>query len=59
MIGESATVQCPYCFEWVEIFVEPDLRGEMVFDCEVCCRPWQVKITWDSGQPHVLVSRAQ
>lgn len=56
---QIATVQCPYCFEWVEIQVEPDLRGEMVFDCEVCCRPWLVRISWEGGQPQVSVSRAQ
>ncbi len=59
MFGEVTRVQCPYCFEWVEIQIEPDLSGEMVFDCEVCCRPWAVHITWDGGQPRVVVRRAQ
>ncbi len=53
------TIQCVYCFEMCEIFVEPDVRGSMVQDCEVCCRPWQLYVSWDDGQPHVDVQRAQ
>ena len=35
-------VQCPYCGEAVEIYVEPDVSGMFVQDCEVCCNPWRV-----------------
>lgn len=35
---------CPYCGETVEVFLEADLRGELVQDCEVCCNPWQLDI---------------
>jgi hypothetical protein len=31
----------------VEIVFEEDLEGDMVWDCEVCCRPWNVKIHRD------------
>ena len=41
---ESARVHCPYCGEPVEIVFEEDLEGDMVWDCEVCCRPWSVNI---------------
>lgn len=46
---ESAPVVivCPYCGESVEILVEPDLLGETVYDCEVCCRPWRLTVTRD------------
>jgi len=37
-------VDCPYCGETVEIALESDLAGEMVWDCEVCCRPWRLVI---------------
>lgn len=40
----STMVHCPYCGENVEILVEDDLGGEMVWDCEVCCRPWSLLI---------------
>lgn len=53
------TVQCPYCFEFVDIYLEPDVRGSMVQDCEVCCRPWQLEVSWENGEPRVNVRRAQ
>jgi hypothetical protein len=37
-------VTCPYCGEQVEIFVEDDVRGSFVQDCEVCCNPWRVRV---------------
>jgi hypothetical protein len=40
-------VNCPYCGESVEIVFEEDLEGEMIWDCEVCCRPWSVAIMRD------------
>jgi hypothetical protein len=53
-------VQCPYCGEWVEIAIEPDVWGTLVQDCEVCCQPWQLTITRDrDGDPDVKVERAQ
>jgi hypothetical protein len=50
-------VSCPYCGERVEIFVEPDLMGTLVQDCEVCCRPWQVRVGYDDGERYVEVIR--
>jgi hypothetical protein len=53
-------VQCPYCYEiqWLEI--ESDERGEMVQDCEVCCRPWRVRVSWSRDhEPQAMVDRAQ
>ena len=35
-------VTCPYCGEHVEVYVEPDVRGTFVQDCEVCCKPIEV-----------------
>lgn len=51
-------VTCPYCGENVEIYLEPDLTGTFVQDCEVCCNPWQVRITYDDGERYVDVGRA-
>jgi hypothetical protein len=50
-------VTCPYCGEQVEIYLEPDVMGTLVQDCEVCCRPWQVRVGYDDGQRYVDVSR--
>lgn len=37
-------VVCPYCGETVEIFLEDDVAGEMVYDCAVCCNPWRLLV---------------
>lgn len=59
-MDDVAHVQCPYCFEWVEIVVDPDTRGELVQDCEVCCRPWRMLVRRRrDGSPVVTVERAQ
>ena len=44
----GAAVDCPYCGETVEIALDPGsgTRQEYVEDCQVCCRPWQVHVTY-------------
>ena len=51
-------VVCPYCGERATIYIEPDVRGSLVQDCEVCCNPWLVRITRDRDGRHVDLSRA-
>jgi hypothetical protein len=45
----SAVVDCPYCGESVEITLDPSSGRSQryVEDCAVCCRPWQVTLTYD------------
>jgi hypothetical protein len=50
---------CPYCGEELEIWIEPDVNGSFVQDCEVCCNPWLVSVTAGYGdERYVSVSRA-
>lgn len=51
------SVSCPYCGEQQEIYLEPDVMGTLVQDCEVCCRPWQVQVGYDDGTRYVEVRR--
>jgi len=51
-------VTCPYCGEQIEIYVEPDVRGSFVQDCEVCCNPWRVSVSRDEAGRTVEVGRA-
>ena len=37
-------VTCPYCGETVEIYLESDVEGHFVQDCEVCCNPWEIDL---------------
>lgn len=52
---DSHNVDCPYCGERVEIALEDDLAGEMVWDCEVCCRPWRLFARGSGEDRHVEV----
>ena len=54
----SFDVTCPYCGEHLEIFVEDDVRGSFVQDCEVCCNPWLVRVTRGPAGTDVSVGRA-
>ena len=55
---DEFTVVCPYCGEEVQIFVEDDVRGSFVQDCEVCCNPWLVRVTQSADGRDVSVGRA-
>ncbi|HEX3703068.1 MAG TPA: CPXCG motif-containing cysteine-rich protein [Vicinamibacterales bacterium] len=58
MDDDAFLVTCPYCGEEVEIYVEPDVSGSFVQDCEVCCNPWRVRVSGSRGERDVDVSRA-
>ena len=51
------TVTCPYCGEDGEIYLEADVHGSFVQDCEVCCNPWLVRVTRDIEGRTVELSR--
>ena len=55
---DSFLVSCPYCGEEIELYLEPDTRGDLVQDCEVCCNPWLVRVLDEDGERDVVVSRA-
>ncbi len=42
---------CPYCNEKISILIDPSLSHQQyIEDCEVCCRPITVSITWNSEE---------
>ena len=51
-------IPCPYCGEDVDVYLEPDVRGSLVQDCEVCCNPWRLRIAVENGERYVDVVRA-
>ena len=57
-MDDQFQVTCPYCGEEVEIYLEPDVSGTFVQDCEVCCNPWRVHVTGDGDGRSVDVTRA-
>lgn len=52
---DSALVQCPYCWETLEVSVDPSVpEQEYVEDCQVCCQPILLTIHQDEQRvPHV------
>lgn len=56
---DTVRVRCPYCHEWIDLYVDPDVRGIMIEDCAVCCRPWTVTVERDGDRLRVQVARAQ
>lgn len=47
---ENAQLQCPYC--WEEIELEVDLSAgsqQYVEDCSVCCQPMLIRLSVDEG----------
>lgn len=45
----EALVYCPHCGEPNEIALDPGSgsKQEYVEDCQVCCRPWLMYVTYD------------
>ena len=56
-MDDEFAVQCPYCGERANIYIEPDVQGTLVQDCEVCCNPWRVDVWWEDGERLVDVTR--
>lgn len=57
----TAWVACPYCGEEIELVVDPGGGSvqEYVEDCEVCCRPMQLVVSWDEeGNAHAEATSA-
>jgi hypothetical protein len=59
-LSVDGLVQCPYCGEELELFVD-DGGGpfqEYVEDCQVCCRPMRVVVSVDEeGEAQLAVHR--
>ena len=57
-MADEFVVTCPYCGEEVEIFLEADLAGTVIQDCEVCCNPWRIRIRGRAAGREIDVQRA-
>ena len=55
---ETFDVECPYCGELIELYVEPDVSGTLVQDCEICCNPWRVTVTGRGDTRSIELARA-
>jgi hypothetical protein len=45
---DTQTVQCPYCGEHLELFIDRSVpHQEYIEDCQVCCRPIVLNVAID------------
>ena len=43
---DTATVQCPFCGEQIEIAIDLSVRRQQyIEDCQVCCAPIMLSVT--------------
>ena len=57
-VDDQTAVGCPYCGETTVISLDYGSGPvqEYVEDCEVCCRPWRVRVRYDrSGAAEVTI----
>ncbi len=56
----EAIVHCPHCGEENTIAVDPGSgeSQEYVEDCQVCCRPWSVRVSFDA-EGHAIAAVEQ
>ncbi|MEN8712368.1 MAG: CPXCG motif-containing cysteine-rich protein [Arenicellales bacterium] len=53
-----STVQCPYCWELIEVLIDSSVNEQAyIEDCQVCCRPINFSVVVnESGAFEVNVS---
>ncbi|MDF0751976.1 CPXCG motif-containing cysteine-rich protein [Marinobacter sp. 71-i] len=57
---DSVLVQCPYCWETLELSVDPSVADqEYVEDCQVCCQPIVVHVVLDENLTPTVDVRAE
>jgi len=62
VLDTEAEVTCPYCGERILLGLDPGggTTQEYVEDCQVCCRPWRVRVSYgETGIAEVRVDAMQ
>lgn len=55
----QGSVVCPYCGEENEIGIDAGSGNDQdyVEDCQVCCRPWRVMVSYDEeGKARIIAA---
>jgi hypothetical protein len=57
---DAAEATCPWCASSVVITLDPagGTSQEYIEDCEVCCRPWVVRVRYAEGSVDVSIDPA-
>ncbi|HBN15134.1 CPXCG motif-containing cysteine-rich protein [Pseudohongiella sp. SYSU M77423] len=60
MLTDSVTVQCPYCWETIEVVVDCSVEEqEYTEDCSVCCRPIILTVITADGELQSIDARSE
>lgn len=55
-----AVIQCPYCWEQIEVLVDCSRRRqEYIEDCQVCCRPIVIRVRVQDGEIAEIDARSE
>lgn len=54
----AAHFQCAACFSWIETTVDESggSHQQYVEDCQVCCQPNVLTVTWDRSDAEYIIS---
>jgi hypothetical protein len=48
---QTESIQCPFCAQTFELEIDISAGTQtFVTDCEVCCRPMEVRVGCESGE---------
>ena len=57
---QSASLQCPYCGEQIEVLIDCSVsRQEYIEDCSVCCRPIIISVETSQGEVVSIEGRTE
>lgn len=57
---DYVSIQCPYCWETLEVSVDPSVpEQEYVEDCQVCCQPILLTVHFDERLVPTVEARAE
>ena len=57
---ETATSYCPYCGESIELVIDCSIPEQSyIEDCEVCCRPIDIRVLCDADGIAELTVQAE
>jgi hypothetical protein len=58
-IDEWVSLACPFCGESIDVHVTNDEIGQtLTNDCDVCCRPVSMHITFEESEVHIEAYRS-
>ena len=48
---------CPHCWQQISMLLDPAHSQTYVEDCEVCCNPIELEVSFDEGELTVFNAR--